>query len=241
MILYPAIDIRDGHAVRLREGDFNQETVFDADPSDAAQRWADAGAEWLHIVDLDGARSGKPANREAIRRIRERVTVKLQLGGGLRTAADIDAAFHLGIDRVVLGSVALTAPELVRTAIARYGGAIAIGLDTRNGHLATNGWLEQSDSDAIEVAERLAVAGVVTFIFTDIRRDGIMQGPNIAALRDLIVSTPASVIASGGVSSLDDLSAIQLTGAAGAIIGRALYDGRIELSDAIRHVQQARV
>lgn len=241
MILYPAIDIRGGQAVRLREGDFAQETVFDANPSDAAQRWADAGAEWIHIVDLDGARSGVPVNLNAIRAIRARVPVKLQLGGGLRTLEHTAAALDLGIQRVVLGSVALTAPDLVREAVQRFGAAVAVGLDARDGKLAANGWLEQSDEDAIGVAGRLAAAGVDTFVFTDIRRDGKLQGPNLDALRTLIDAVPANVIASGGVSTLADLAAIKETGAAGAIIGRALYDGRIDLARAIASMNEARV
>lgn len=241
MILYPAIDIRGGQAVRLREGDFNQETVFDADPADAAARWVAAGAEWIHIVDLDGARTGRPVNREAIRRIRKRVMARLQLGGGIRSAVDIAAALALGVDRVVLGSVALTSPDVVRDAARRHGAAIAVGLDARDGKLAANGWLEQTDADAIDVAQQLAAAGVETFIFTDIRRDGLLQGPNIAALHAMIDAIDARVIASGGVSSVDDLLAIQETGAAGAIVGRALYDGRIDLTDALRRMEEAPV
>lgn len=241
MILFPAIDIRGGQAVRLREGDFNQETVFDADPADAAARWAAAGAEWIHIVDLDGARAGSPVNRAAIRRIRERVTVRLQLGGGIRSADDIAAALALGIDRVVLGSVALTSPDVVRAAVQQQGSAIAVGLDARDGKLAANGWLDQTDADAIHVAKQLAAAGVETFIFTDIRRDGLLQGPNLPALQTMIDAIDARVIASGGVSSIDDLLTIQQTGAAGAIVGRALYDGRIDLADALRRMEEARV
>jgi phosphoribosylformimino-5-aminoimidazole carboxamide ribotide isomerase len=240
MILYPAIDIRGGQAVRLREGDFARETVFDADPTDAAQRWAAAGAEWIHIVDLDGARTGAPVNMDAIRAIRRRVAVKLQLGGGLRKLDHIAAALDLGIDRVVLGSVALSAPELIRQAITRYGAAIAVGLDARNGKLAANGWLEQSDTDAIDVAQQLAAAGVETFVFTDIHRDGKLQGPNIDALQAMIDAIPAKIIASGGVSSITDLEGIQQTGAAGAIIGRALYDGRVDLAEALASVEKAR-
>lgn len=240
MILYPAIDIRGGQAVRLREGDFARETVFDADPTDAAQRWAAAGAAWIHIVDLDGARTGAPVNMDAIRAIRRRVAVKLQLGGGLRKLDHIAAALDLGIDRVVLGSVALSAPELIRQAITRYGAAIAVGLDARNGKLAANGWLEQSDTDAIDVAQQLAAAGVETFVFTDIHRDGKLQGPNIDALQAMIDAIPAKIIASGGVSSITDLEGIQQTGAAGAIIGRALYDGRVDLAEALASVEKAR-
>ena len=232
MIVYPAIDIRGGRCVRLVEGDFDRETVFDDDPA-AAARWAKAGAAWVHVVDLDGAKNGRPENIEAIRAIRDRVTVKLQLGGGFRTAGDVEAALATGIDRVVTGSAAVSNPDLVRDLVARHGQRIAVGLDARDGMLATDGWLNQSDVPAVQLAHRLAEMGVVTIIFTDIRRDGTLAGPNLDALREMTRRTGVGVIASGGVGTIDDVAAISETGAAGAIIGRALYDGRIDLAAAI--------
>ncbi|MBA2276628.1 MAG: 1-(5-phosphoribosyl)-5-[(5-phosphoribosylamino)methylideneamino]imidazole-4-carboxamide isomerase [Chloroflexia bacterium] len=233
MILYPAIDIRDGKAVRLREGDFARETVFDADPVDAAKRWVAAGASWLHIVDLDGARSGRPVNTDAVRRIREAVPVRLQLGGGLRTMRQINAAATLGIDRLVLGSAALRSSSLVSDAVARHGEGIAVSLDARDGKLASDGWMEQTEIPVVEAAQRLATAGVRTLIFTDIRRDGLLRGPNVSALTELIAAVDASVIASGGVGTAADLCAVRDAGVAGVIIGRALYDGHVDLRQAL--------
>jgi phosphoribosylformimino-5-aminoimidazole carboxamide ribotide isomerase len=231
--LYPAIDIRGGRCVRLVEGDFNRETEYAADPADAAQRWAEAGAEWLHIVDLDGAVAGQPVNQEAIARVRQRVAIPMQLGGGLREIAHLETVFGRGIDRAILGTAALRSPELVREAVARWGDAIAVALDARDGRLATDGWLGQSDARAIDVARQLTDVGVRTFIFTDISRDGTLSGPNLESLAELVATVDAAVIASGGVAAIDDLRAAATAGAAGAIVGRALYDGRIDLAEAI--------
>ena len=233
MIIYPAIDIRGGRAVRLVEGDFARETQFDADPVDAARRWQDAGAEWIHIVDLDGARDGTGANRDAIARIRKAVEGRIEGGGGIRSAADLHALAAIGIDRFILGSIAITDPDFTERAIATYGDAIAVGLDARNGKVATQGWLEQTDVDAIAVARHFADAGLKHVIFTDILRDGTFQGPNLAALRALIDAASIDVIASGGVGSLADVKAIAGTGAGGVIIGSALYHGKIALTDAL--------
>jgi phosphoribosylformimino-5-aminoimidazole carboxamide ribotide isomerase len=241
MIIYPAIDIRGGRCVRLVEGDFNRETTFDADPADAARRWAGAGAEWLHVVDLDGARTGEPVNLAALARIREAVEIPIELGGGLRSVDHIASAFELGINRVILGSIALTSPDLVWAAVERWGERIAVGLDARDGKLAANGWLDQTEARAVDVARSLAEVGVQHFIFTDIRRDGTLTGPNLDALRTMIDATPANVIASGGVGTIDDVRAIAGTGAAGVIIGTALYSGRVDLAaaiDAAREVEQ---
>jgi len=236
MIIYPAIDIRGGRAVRLVEGNFDRETAFDADPAEAALRWSEAGADWIHIVDLDGARNGKGANRDAIARIRSAVPahVKLQLGGGIRTEEDIEALLELSVDRLILGSIAITDPEFVERAIDRHHDAIAVGLDARDGKLAAQGWLEQTGIDAIEVAGRFAAAGLQQVIFTDIHRDGTLQGPNLQALRALIQAVSIDVIASGGVGRLEDVVHIAQTGAIGVVIGSALYHRKIELVDALR-------
>ena len=233
MIIYPAIDLRGGRCVRLVEGDFNRETQYDADPAAAARRWAEAGAEWLHVVDLDGAVAGRPTNLEAIARIRESVSIPIQLGGGLREPEHLRIAFDLGMNRVILGTAALTSPELVTQAVAMYGDAVAVGLDARNGRLAAAGWLEQTDALATEVAARLRTAGVQHFIATDIARDGTLQGPNLASLNELQALLGHGVIASGGVGTLDDLLALNTAGVAGAIVGRAIYDGRVDLAEAI--------
>lgn len=234
MIVYPAIDIRGGQAVRLVEGDYNRETVFHADPAEAARRWTDDGAEWIHIVDLDGARDGLRGNSEAISRIRAAVPLKLQLGGGLRSIEDVQAVADLGIDRMIIGSAAVENPELVVEAVEHFGDRIAVGLDARDGKLAARGWLSQTDADAIEVARRFAEAGVANFIFTDIRRDGKLIGPNLDALRQMIDSVPANITASGGIGTNQDIRAVRQTGAAGVIIGVALYKGTVRLADALK-------
>ncbi len=234
MIIYPAIDLRGGRCVRLVEGDFARETIFDADPVAAAERWAEAGADWLHVVDLDGAVVGEPVNHEAIRRIRQSVTIPIQLGGGLRLDEHIAAAFDHGIDRVVLGTVAIRSPEFVTAGVARWSDQIAVGLDARDGRLAADGWLDQTDALAVDVAQALQEAGVQHFIFTDISRDGTLKGPNLPALSAMVDVIPeANVIASGGVGRHADIREVKETGAAGVIIGRALYDGRVDLAEAI--------
>jgi phosphoribosylformimino-5-aminoimidazole carboxamide ribotide isomerase len=238
VILYPAIDIRGGRCVRLIEGDFARETAYDADPTDAARRWVDAGTEWLHVVDLDGAVEGTPVNRDAVKRIRAAVAVPMQLGGGLRTLTDLEDLFAAGIDRAILGTVALRDPELVISAVARWGDRIAVALDARDGKLATDGWLGQTEARAVEVAQKLATAKVRHFIFTDISRDGTLAGPNLESLGELVRAVEAGVIASGGISSLKDIEAAAQSGASGAIIGRALYDGRIDLAEAITATRQ---
>ena len=233
MIVYPAIDVRGGRCVRLVEGDFERETVYDADPAEAAERWAAAGAEWLHVVDLDGAVVGEPVNGEAVRRIRRAVAVPIQLGGGLRMEEHLAAAFDQGMDRVVLGTAALRSPELVGCAVERWGERVAVALDARDGRLAAEGWLEQTDARVADVAPRLQAAGVRHFVFTDIARDGTLAGPNLPALRALVSSLDLAVIASGGVGTVEDIARVAATGAAGVVVGRALYDGRVDLAAAI--------
>ncbi len=241
MIIYPAIDLRDGRCVRLVEGDFSRETVFDADPTAAARRWAEAGAEWLHVVDLDGAVAGRPVNLSAIEAISGAVDIPIQLGGGLRSLENLESAFAAGISRTILGTVALEIPELVAAAVARWGDAIAVGLDARDGKLATRGWLDQSDALAVDVARALQDVGVRHFIFTDIRRDGTLSGPNLESLGELISALDADVIASGGVGRLADIEVAREAGAAGAIVGRALYDGRVDLAEAIALARPPRI
>jgi len=240
MILYPAIDIRGGRCVRLVEGDFNRETAYDSDPTVAARRWVESGADWLHVVDLDGALEGKPINREAVAQIRASVDVPIQLGGGLRHLVHLEDAFNAGVDRVILGTGALRDPELVISAVDRWGGRIAVALDARDGRLATDGWLGQTDASAVEVAQRLAQSHVRHFVYTDIRRDGTLSGPNLEGLGELVEKIDADVIASGGIASLEDIEAVASAGAAGAIIGRALYDGRVDLAQAIKQFGRTR-
>ncbi|MER3439161.1 MAG: 1-(5-phosphoribosyl)-5-((5-phosphoribosylamino)methylideneamino)imidazole-4-carboxamide isomerase, partial [Chloroflexota bacterium] len=212
MIIYPAIDIRGGQCVRLIEGDYQRETVFDADPVDAALRWQGQGAEWLHVVDLDGARAGKPVNLPSIERIRGAVHIPIQLGGGLRTEDDVARAFDLGVDRVILGTAALRDPALTARLAMRWGDRLAVGLDARDGLLATSGWLEQTEERVEDIATRLRKLGVQAFVYTDIRRDGTLGGPNLPALASLVGLLGRGVIASGGIGSLADVEAVARTG-----------------------------
>lgn len=231
MIVYPAIDIRGGRCVRLVEGNFEREVVFDEDPVDAARRWFDAGAAWLHVVDLDAAVVGEPVNIDAVVRIRSEVDIPIQIGGGMRLEEHLEAAFDHGFDRVILGTAAIHDADLVRRAISRWGDRIAVGLDARDGNLAAGGWLEQTESAAQDVARQLRHDGVTHFIVTDIRRDGTLQGPNLSVLGEMIALLGHGVIASGGIGSVEDISRVAATGADGVVVGRALYDGRVSLAE----------
>lgn len=234
MIIYPAIDIRDGRCVRLVKGDFNRETVFDQEPADAARRWHAIGATHIHVVDLDGAKSGEPINLDAIKRIRAAVPIKIQVGGGLRSLAHARTLLEAGIDRIILGSAIIANPTEVGEIARTYSGQVAAGLDARDGWLATDGWLAQSTVKATDAARSMIRLGVETIIFTDIHRDGTLSGPNLDALGAMIAVDGAKVIASGGVGRIEDVAAIADIGAAGVIIGRALYDGRVSLADALK-------
>ncbi|OUM88083.1 MAG: 1-(5-phosphoribosyl)-5-[(5-phosphoribosylamino)methylideneamino]imidazole-4-carboxamide isomerase [Bacillus thermozeamaize] len=238
--IYPAIDLRGGQCVRLFQGDYAQETVY-GDPVEAALRWQSQGAEWLHVVDLDGAKSGHPVNLDAIEAIVRHVSIPVQVGGGLRKLEHLEMLFERGVRRVILGTAAIENPELVKRALENYGGQrVAIGLDARDGYVATWGWLNKSRVRAEELARQLAANGAETFIFTDISRDGTLSGPNLEAIRSLAQTGAGEVIASGGVSRLEDLSALcQLSplGVRGVIIGKALYSGAFSLKEAIRAVE----
>jgi phosphoribosylformimino-5-aminoimidazole carboxamide ribotide isomerase len=215
-------------------------TVFNPNPADQARRFAAAGAAWLHVVDLDGAFAGKSVNRGAVEAILAAVAIPCQLGGGIRDSAAIDGWLAAGVARVVLGTAALKNPELVREACRRHPGRIAVGIDARGGKVAVEGWAETSDLDALDLAARFADAGVAAIVFTDVERDGIMEGANVAATARLAQATSIPVIASGGVSGLGDLAALKAAGAAGAIVGRALYDGRLDPAAALALVRNAR-
>ena len=234
MIIFPAIDIRGGKAVRLVEGDFSRETIFDDDPVDAALRWEQLGATHIHIVDLDGARDGLSANFDAIQRIRSATTAFLQVGGGIRSLVDADRLIVAGIDRIVLGSVLVKSPEVADSIIERHAAHVAAGLDARDGMLATEGWTEQSEMSAIDMAGKLQRDGVGTVIYTDIRRDGTLAGPNLEALAEMIAMPGVNVIASGGIGDIADVHAVHRLGAAAVIIGRALYDNRVDLTEALK-------
>jgi phosphoribosylformimino-5-aminoimidazole carboxamide ribotide isomerase len=233
MILYPAIDLKQGSVVRLRRGDIEDATVFNRNPAEQARQFAAAGAAWLHLVDLDGAFAGRPMNRDAVLAILGAVGIPCQLGGGIRDAATLDGWIEAGIARIVLGTAALKDPTLVRWACRRHPGRIAIGVDAREGRVAVEGWAETSDITALDLALRFVDAGAAAIIFTDVDRDGLLGGANIAATTALAAALPIPVIASGGVSAIEELVALQAAGVAGAILGRALYDGRIDLAEAL--------
>ena len=240
MILYPAIDLKDGQCVRLIRGDMASATVFADDPAAQAKAFVAAGCGWLHLVDLNGAFAGKPVNAAAVEAILASVAVPVQLGGGIRDLATIEAWLSRGLARVILGTVAVEDPELVRQAAAEFPGRIAVGIDARGSIVATRGWAEETGVDAGDLARRFEDAGVAALIYTDINRDGAMAGPNIAATEALARAVSIPVIASGGVSSLADLLALQATGViAGAISGRALYDGAIDLAAALQMLRSA--
>jgi len=234
MILYPAIDLKDGQCVRLLRGEMDRATVFGDDPAAQAAAFQAAGCEWLHLVDLNGAFAGQPVNAAAVRAILARVTVPCQLGGGIRDMATIEGWLDRGIARVILGTVAVEDPALVRQAAAAFPGRIAVGIDARAGLVATRGWAETTELTTTDLALRFQDAGVAAIIYTDIDRDGAMAGPNIPATEALARAVAIPVIASGGVSSLGDLMALRATAViAGAISGRALYDGALDLAEAL--------
>ncbi len=234
MILYPAIDLKDGQCVRLLRGEMEAATVFGDNPAAQALTFQQAGCEWLHLVDLNGAFAGKPVNAAAVEAILAAVTVPVQLGGGIRDMATIALWLEKGLARVILGTVAVENPALVRAAAAAFPGRVAVGIDARKGRVATKGWAVETDVMVTDLARSFEDAGVAALIYTDIDRDGAMQGPNLAATEDLARAVSIPVIASGGVSRMADLIALRDTGIiAGAISGRALYDGAIDLAKAL--------
>ena len=235
MILYPAIDLKDGAAVRLVRGEMDQATVFNDDPAAQAKAFEAAGCHWLHLVDLNGAFAGEPVNGAAVEAILSATNVPAQLGGGIRDMPTIEMWLKKGIARVILGTVAVENPDLVRDAAKNFPGQIAVGIDARKGRVATKGWAEETDVMVTDLAKSFEDAGVAAIIYTDIDRDGAMGGPNVQATADLARATSIPVIASGGVSSLSDLEALKATGViSGAISGRALYDGALDLADALQ-------
>jgi phosphoribosylformimino-5-aminoimidazole carboxamide ribotide isomerase len=233
VLIYPAIDLRGGRCVRLRQGDYNQETVFGDDPAEMARRWVGAGASWLHVVDLDGAKAGQPINGASVRRIVEAAGAPCQLGGGLRSEEHIGEALAWGVRRVVLGTRALQQPEWVEAMCRRFPGQVVLGIDAKQGRVATHGWGAVSDCTALELAGRCAGWPLAALVYTDISRDGMLEGPNFEATAELARAVPLPIIASGGVTSLDDVRRLAGLGVAGCIVGRALYEGRLDLAELI--------
>ncbi|WP_422369278.1 1-(5-phosphoribosyl)-5-[(5-phosphoribosylamino)methylideneamino]imidazole-4-carboxamide isomerase [Pelagibius sp.] len=236
MILFPAIDLKDGKAVRLLRGEMDSATVFNESPADQARAFAGQGFEWLHLVDLNGAFEGRPVNAAAVEAILAAVDLPVQLGGGIRDLATIERWLDLGVRRVILGTVAVKNPDLVRDACRRFPGQVVLGIDARGGRVAVEGWAEVSEITATELAQRFEDAGAAAIVYTDIDRDGALQGANVAATRALAEAVATPVIASGGVASLDDIAAFHAiadSGIEGVISGRALYDGRIDPASAL--------
>jgi len=234
MLILPAIDLRGGRCVRLRQGDYAQETVFGSDPAEMARRWVSQGATWLHLVDLDGAREGQPVNGESVRSIIAATGVPCQLGGGLRTEEDIAKVLAWGVARVIVGTQALKDPAWVEGVSRRFPGKMVIGIDAKKGLVATDGWLEVSKRSALELARQCEAWPLAALVFTDIGRDGMLEGPNLDALAELIAAVRLPVIASGGISTLEDIRQLARLKPAGCIIGRALYEGRLDLAEVIK-------
>jgi phosphoribosylformimino-5-aminoimidazole carboxamide ribotide isomerase len=234
MQIYPAIDLRGGQCVRLRQGDYNQETVFGADPAAMAKRWVADGATFLHLVDLDGAKEGRPVNGPSIAAIVAAAGVPCQLGGGLRTEADIALALSWGVSRVIIGTKALQSPTWLDEMAAKFPGKIVLGIDAKGGQVATHGWLDVSTTSALDLARRFERLPLAALVYTDISRDGMMQGVNAPAMAEMAAATKLPVIASGGVTTLDDICVLAKIPMAGVIVGRALYEDRLNLPDILR-------
>ncbi len=236
MIFFPAIDLRQGRCVRLRQGDMDTATVFNEDPADQARAFRSAGCRWLHVVDLDGAFAGHPVNVDALEAVLDAVDLPVQLGGGIRTLATAAGWLRRGVRRVVLGTAALRDPDLVIRACREFPGRIAVGIDARDGRVAVQGWSEQSEVSALDLARRFEDAGVAAIVFTDIGRDGVLAGPNTEATIELARAVSVPVILSGGISSLADLATVKAAAdgiVAGVVCGRAIYDGRIDVAQAV--------
>ena len=235
MILLPAIDMKDGCAVRLKKGDFNQLTVYSEDPSEFAVKFRDAGAGFIHLVDLDGALKGHSVNEAAIRKITSTVDTPCELGGGIRSLEAIEYVLGLGVYRVILGTSAVKNPDFVSEAVDKFGSErIVVGIDAKDGRVATHGWETLSEYTAAELAEDMKSKGVRTIIYTDISRDGMLTGPNVSATKKLSDATGLDVIASGGVSCMEDLEELSDAGIYGAIIGKAYYEGKVDIKEAVR-------
>jgi phosphoribosylformimino-5-aminoimidazole carboxamide ribotide isomerase len=234
LILYPAIDIRDGKAVRLAQGDYERETAYDDDPVVAARRWTEGGARWLHVVDLDGARAGEPVNLDHVRRIVAAVDVPVQLGGGLRDSKKVEEAISAGVERVVLGTAAVRDPALAEAVASAHGDRVVASIDTRSGKVAAEGWTEDSELEVTAALAALGDRGIRRFVYTPVEVDGLMEGPDLGSLRRVAEATDGEVIYSGGVGSIDDLrelAGLGLENVAGVIVGRALYERRFTVAE----------
>ena len=233
MRIYPAIDIIDGACVRLVQGDYSQKTKFADDPCEIAVRWQNEGGEFIHIVDLDGARNGEMPNFDLIVKIADKLNIPIEVGGGVRNMECVEKYLDNGINRVIIGTSALSNPDFVKEAVAKYGERIVVGIDAKDGMVAVNGWEEVSTTSAIDLAKQMEKIGVKTIIYTDIATDGMLKGPNVKAMEEMTEAVSIDVVASGGVSSVDDIKKLKGTGVEGAIVGKALYTDTLCLNDAI--------
>ncbi|MCX7841917.1 MAG: 1-(5-phosphoribosyl)-5-[(5-phosphoribosylamino)methylideneamino]imidazole-4-carboxamide isomerase [Clostridia bacterium] len=234
MIIYPAVDVKDGRCVRLSQGKFNDVTVYAENPVEMALKWEQMGAQYLHVIDLDGARCGEPKNLSIISEMAVKLGIPVQLGGGIRTIDNIELVLCKGVERVILGTSAVKNPELVRNALKTFGEKIVIGIDAKDGRVAIEGWEKTSDFTAVEFAKKMEYLGAKTIIYTDIAKDGMLQGPNLAAMEEMVKAVGADIICAGGVSKTEDVINLKNAGVAGAIIGKAIYTGDIDLVEAIR-------
>lgn len=233
MIIFPAIDVRNGNCVRLIQGDYDKETVYSDSPTDMGLEWEKKGAEFLHLIDLDGAKTGRSINREAIQAVAKNVNVPVQVGGGIRSMEIIDEHINNGISRVIIGTAAIQDPDFVKRAIDKYGDKIAVSIDARNGYVATDGWTETSEVHALDLLKNLESVGLKTVVYTDIFTDGMLQGPNFKELQEINENASIDVIASGGVTTVEDVNKLKEMNMYGAIIGKALYDGNLQLEDVL--------
>lgn len=237
MRIYPAIDIKDGHCVRLLQGRFSDVTVYGDNPAETAKQWERLGGEYIHVVDLDGALKGHGVNADVIKKICESVNVPVQTGGGIRTMEDIEAKLNCGIARVIIGTKAVSDSDFVKRAVDKYKEKIVIGIDAKDGMVAVEGWEKTSDFTAVEFAKKMADIGVKTIVYTDIATDGTLAGPNIAAQTEMVKSVKADIIASGGVGNTEHIKSLIPTGVEGVIVGRALYTGDVKLDEAVSIVK----
>ncbi|WP_152656117.1 1-(5-phosphoribosyl)-5-[(5-phosphoribosylamino)methylideneamino]imidazole-4-carboxamide isomerase [Oceanobacillus sp. CFH 90083] len=240
MIIFPAIDVKDGNCVRLKQGDYNQQTTYNNSPVETAKKWQEAGGTFLHMVDLDGAKTGEPKNKEVILKTIGALSIPVEVGGGIRSLDTIKEYVEGGAARVILGTSAITDWDMLTEAIRLYGDKMAVSLDARNGYVATDGWTKNSDTKATDLAKKLEAAGLKTIVYTDILKDGMLRGPNLEELKAMQEATSMNIIASGGVSRKEDVANLQALNLYGAIIGKALYDGTIRLEDVVKEDNHAR-
>lgn len=237
MRIYPAIDIKDGQCVRLFKGQFSDVTVYGDSPAEMAKKWESLGGEYIHVVDLDGALKGHGVNAEKIKEICNSVNVPVQTGGGIRTMEDIEAKLECGIDRVIIGTKAVADSDFVKRAVDKYGQKIVIGIDAKDGMVAIEGWEKTSDFTAVEFAKKMVSIGIQTIVYTDIATDGTLAGPNVDAMAEMTKAVDADIIASGGIGSLEHIKSLVPTGVEGVIVGKALYTGKVNLTEAVREVK----